>query len=154
LSPKASGATAFEHALQRWADGKGTLKDVRGYTDEELYTIAKVAYFLYHQGRLKDARVLLQGLYAVNPADPYVARALGLVELAGGHPEVATQFYDLAIKLAPNDAAAYVARAELRVVAGQKPSAIADLRMALELSEHEDPLNTKAYALLKSLTRR
>ena len=27
--------------LQKWADGKATLKDVRGYTDEELYSIAR-----------------------------------------------------------------------------------------------------------------
>ena len=55
--------------LQKWADGKATLKDVRGYSDEELYAIAKTAYFFYYQGRLDEARTLFQGLYAVNPAD-------------------------------------------------------------------------------------
>src|SRR5262245_43939121 len=53
--PKASSLAA---RLQRWADGKGTLKDVRGYSDEELYAVAKTAYFFYYQGRLNEARVL------------------------------------------------------------------------------------------------
>src|SRR5262245_58172866 len=44
--PKASPLAA---RLQRWADGKGTLKDVRGYSDEELYAVAKTAYFFYYQ---------------------------------------------------------------------------------------------------------
>src|SRR5262245_37504373 len=61
--PKTSPLAA---RLQRWADGKGTLKDVRGYSDEELYAVAKTAYFFYYQGRLNEARVLFQGLYAID----------------------------------------------------------------------------------------
>lgn len=147
-------AATAETMLQRWADGKATLKEVRGYSDEELFTIAKIAYFFYHQGRLKEARTLLQGLYAVNPTDAYVAKAIGVVELAGGNAEGAAQFYDLAIKLAPGDPAAYISRAEVRLSLGQKSGAIEDLRRALETSKQEDALNSKAYAVLTSLTRR
>src|SRR5256885_17160762 len=79
-----TGSSTLAAKLQRWADGKGTLKDVRGYSDEELYAVAKTAYFFYYQGRLNEARVLFQGLYAINPLDPYFAKALGGVELAAG----------------------------------------------------------------------
>src|SRR6476469_4375454 len=119
--------------LQRWADGKATLKDVRGYSDEELYAIARTAYFFYYQGRINEARTLFQGLYAVNPLDPYFAKALGVVELAAGNGQGALAAYDVAIKLSPADMAAYVGRAEVRLALGQKSNALDDLRKALSL---------------------
>ena len=33
--------------LQKWADGKATLKDVRGYSDEELFSIARTGYYFF-----------------------------------------------------------------------------------------------------------
>ncbi len=137
--------------LQRWADGKATLKDVRGYTDEELYSIARTAYYFYYQGRLNEARTLFQGLYAVNPLDPYFAKALGVVELAAGNAQGALAAYDVAIKLSSEDAAAYVGRAEVKLTQGQKQGALDDLRRAAQLVADEDPLRPKVFALLQAL---
>ena len=116
--------------LQKWADGKATLKDVRGYTDEQLYSIARTAYTFYYQGKLEEARTLFQGLYAVNPLDSYFAKALGVVEYAAGNAQGAISAYDVAIKLSPEDAAAYVGRAEVKLALGQKAQAVEDLRKA------------------------
>src|SRR5690349_147456 len=102
----------LSQALQRWADGKGTLKDVRGYSDDQLYAVARMGYFFYFQGRLDEARTLFQGLYAVNPVDPYFANALGVVELACGNEHRAMAAYDIAVKLSPEDPRGYVGRAE------------------------------------------
>jgi type III secretion system low calcium response chaperone LcrH/SycD len=141
-------------ALQRWADGKATLRDVRGYTDEELYAIAKTAYFFFYQGRLNEARTLFQGLYAINPADSYFAKALGVVELASGNAQGALAAYDVAIKLSPNDAQAYVGRAEVKLTLGQKPQAVEDLRRAVSLSPEDDAVGRKAAAMVSTLSRR
>jgi type III secretion system low calcium response chaperone LcrH/SycD len=141
-------------ALQRWADGKATLRDVRGYTDEELYSIAKMAYFFFYQGRVNEARTLFQGLYAVNPTDAYFAKALGVVELAAGNAQGALAAYDVAIKLAPEDAQAYVGRAEVKLALGQKAQAIDDLRRATGLAPGDDPVARKAAAMVSSLSRR
>lgn len=150
----ANGNTEVSHLLQKWADGKATLKDVRGYTDDELYTISKTAYFFYYQGRLAEARTLFQGLYAVSPADPYFAKALGVVELASKNPQGALAAYDVAIKLSPDDASAYVGRAEVKLVMGQKGQAAEDLRRAAGLVPEGDPLEPKIGALLEALSRR
>ncbi len=88
-------------ALQRWADGKATLKDVRGYTDEELFSIARTAYYFFYQGKIAEARTLFQGLYAVNPLDAYVAKALGVVEHAAGNAQGSLAAYDVALKISP-----------------------------------------------------
>lgn len=143
--------SAQSRLLQRWADGKATLKDVRGYTDEELYAVAKTAYFFYYQGRIQEARTLFQGLYAVNPVDPYFARALGVVELAAGNPQGALSAYDVAIKLDPRDAAAYVGRAEVKIAQGNRAQALEDLRRATQLPDADDRITAKARALIRAL---
>lgn len=140
--------------LQRWADGKATLKDVRGYSDEELYAIAKTAYYFFYQGKLNEARTLFQGLYAVNPLDSYFAKALGVVELAAGNTQGALAAYDVAIKLSPDDAGAYVGRAEVRLVLSQRGQAVDDLRRAAQCVKAEDPLEAKIRAMLELVGRR
>ncbi|MGQ0506414.1 MAG: tetratricopeptide repeat protein [Myxococcaceae bacterium] len=140
--------------MQRWADGRGTLKDVRGYSDEELYAIARTAYAFYNQGHLEKARTLFQGLYAVSPADPYFAKALGVVELASGNAQGALAAYDVALKLDSEDVAAYVGRAEVKLVLGQVSQAVDDLRRASGIVREEDPQRDKVFALLAALNRR
>ncbi|HZI14679.1 MAG TPA: SycD/LcrH family type III secretion system chaperone [Myxococcus sp.] len=140
--------------LQRWADGKATLRDVRGYSDDELYAIAKTAYFFFYQGRINEARTLFQGLYAVNPTDGYFAKALGVVEMAAGNGQGALAAFDVAAKLSPQDASVYVGRAEVKLALGQKPQAIEDLRRAAAMTPEDDPVVRKAGAMLTALGRR
>ncbi|MCP3141411.1 SycD/LcrH family type III secretion system chaperone [Pyxidicoccus xibeiensis] len=140
--------------LQRWADGKATLKEVRGYSDDELYAIAKTAYFFFYQGRISEARTLFQGLYAVNPTDGYFAKALGVVEMAAGNGQGALAAFDVAAKLSPQDPSVYVGRAEVKLALGQKPQAIEDLRRAAAMTPAEDPVVRKAGAMLTALNRR
>ncbi len=140
--------------LQKWADGKATLKDVRGYTDDELYSIARTAYFYFYQGRINEARTLFQGLYAVNPLDGYFAKALGVVEMAAGNPAGALAAYDVALKISPQDAAAYVGRAEVKIAMGQKTQAVDDLRRGAQFSGADQALKAKASAMLGNLSRK
>jgi type III secretion system low calcium response chaperone LcrH/SycD len=137
--------------LQRWADGKSTLKEVLGYTEEELFSIARTAYIYFYQGKVDQARTLFQGLYAVNPLEPYFAKALGVVEWAAGNSAGALAAYDVAIKLDPNDAAAFVGRAEIRVAQGQKWEAMEDLRRAEAVAPANDPQKPKISAMLQAL---
>lgn len=140
--------------MQKWADGKATLKEVRGYSDEELYSVAKTAYYFFYQGKLNEARTLFQGLYAVNPLDAYFAKALSVVELAAGNGQGALSAAEVAVKLAPDDGAAYVARAEVKLVLGQKPGAVEDLRKAQALLPRSDAVREKVDAMLAALARR
>lgn len=145
---------ALIQRLQKWADGKATLKDVRGYTDEELYSIARTAYFYFYQGRITEARTLFQGLYAVNPLDAYFAKALGVVEMAAGNPAGALAAYDVALKISPQDAAAYVGRAEVKIAMGQKTQAVDDLRRGAQFSGKDEALKAKCSAMLGILVRK
>jgi type III secretion system low calcium response chaperone LcrH/SycD len=145
---------AMNQRLQKWADGKATLKDVRGYSDEELYSIARMGYFFYYQGKLEEARTIFQGLYAVNPLDPYFAKALGVVEMAAGNAAGALAAYDVCLKLSPQDSAAYVGRAEVKISQGQRSGAVDDLRRAAQFVDAQDALREKIAALLQRLSRK
>ena len=143
---------ALAHRLQKWADGKATLKDVRGYSDEELYSIARTGYYFYYQGKVSEARTVFQGLYAINPMDPYFAKALGVVEMAAGNPTGAVAAYDVALKIAPQDAGAYLGRAEVKLLQGQKAQALDDLKRALQYSAPDSAENMKVSALIRALS--
>ena len=147
-APKETEEQRTQVLLQKWADGKATLKDVRGYTDEELYAIARTAYTFFYQGKIAQVRTLFQGLYAVNPVEPYFARALGVIEFAAGNPTGAISAYDVAIKLAPNDPGAWVGRAEVKIASNQKASAAEDLRRAQALATEDEALKGKISAML------
>lgn len=149
----ASEDVAMAQRLQKWADGKATLKDVRGYTDEELYSIARTGYYFFYQGKLNEARTVFQGLYAINPMDAYFAKALAVVEMALGNPTGAVAAYDVALKIAPQDAGAYLGRAEVKLLQGQRAQAIDDLRRAQQTSAPESAENQKVSAILKSLVK-
>jgi predicted Zn-dependent protease len=144
----------LQAVVQKWADDKATLKDVRGYTDQELYAIARTACVYFYQGRLEEARVLFQGLTAVNPVDPYFASALAVVEFAAGDSEAALAAWDAAIRLAPKDPSAWVGRAEVRISAGHNAEAVEDLRRAGLMAPLHHPLRPKIDALLRAVTRR
>lgn len=153
-NPPQSDEARLTALVQRWAEGKATLREVRGYSDEELYAIAKTAYFFFYQGRISEARTLFQGLYAINPADPYFAKALGVVEMAAGNAQGALAAYDVALKLDAKDAQAYVGRAEVRLALNQKPQALEDLRRAATLAAEDDPVVRKANAMITALSAR
>lgn len=148
--PAARDANALLVAVQRWADGKATLKEVHGYTEEELYAVARVAYAFFHQGKINEARTLFQGLFAVNPRDAYFARALGVVEYAAQNADGAIAAFNVAAKLASSDPAVYLCRAEVLLATGQRAKAIEDLKRAAML-RGDEKLAVKARALLKSI---
>ena len=153
-APKETEEQRTAALLQKWADGKATLKDVRGYSDEELYAIARTAYLFYFQGKIPQARTLFQGLYAVNPVEPYFAKALGVIEFAAGNTQGSLSAWDVAIKLAPTDPAAWVGRAEVKIATNQKPSAAEDLKRAQALATDDETLKAKISALLQGLGRK
>lgn len=145
---------ALGQRIQKWADGKATLRDVRGYSDEELYSIARIGYFFFHQGKVKEARLVFQGLYAINPTELYFAKALGVVEMAAGNPAGAVAAYDVALKLAPRDASAYLGRAEVKLSQGNNAQAVDDLKRALRCSAPESAERAKVSAMLESILKK
>lgn len=141
--------------LPRWAAGQITLKEIKGYTDDELYAIAHTGYFFMMQGKNQEARTLFEGLVAVDPRNDYYYRALGVIFHKLGDPDRAIKQFGYAIRVNSKSPAAYVNRAEVFIAQGQAQEAGSDLRRALELMGPRDvALARKARALLGVVTRR
>jgi type III secretion system low calcium response chaperone LcrH/SycD len=136
--------------LVQWATGRTTLKEINGYTDEELYAISRVGYFFLMQGKNDEARTLFEGLVAIDPRNDYYYRALGVIFQKIGDNERAIRQFSYSIRVNPSSPNAYVNRAEIYLSLGQYPQAEEDLREALERMGHRDQeLSKKAWALFQ-----
>jgi type III secretion system low calcium response chaperone LcrH/SycD len=141
-------------AVQRWAKGEKTLMQLKGYSEDELYSIAQQGYTLFLNGKIKDAQTIFEGLTAVDPRNDYYYRALGVVYHRLGDAEKAIKQFTHAVTVAPKQPTAYVNRAEVHIARRDYEKALTDLdyaiRVAVDLSA---PIARKALAL-RSLIRR
>jgi tetratricopeptide (TPR) repeat protein len=144
-----------QQLLARWAAGKITLKELKGYSDDELYAIAHTGYFFLMQGKNNEAKTLFEGLVAIDPKNDYYYRALGVIFHKLGDDERAIKQFTYAITVSPRAAPSYVNRAEVLLSNNKNAEAANDLRKALELcTPREVALARKARALLGVVTRR
>lgn len=140
--------------VARWAEGSASLAEVKGYSEEELYSIAQHAYALFLNGKFQDAQTVFEGLVALDPRNDYYYRALGVVYHRRGDAERALRQFTHALKVAPRSVAAYVNRAEVHISRREIDRALEDLDQAIRVGrDPTDPQTRKAVAL-RSLLRR
>ena len=134
----------------QWSQGRVSLKQIVGLSEEELYAIASQGYFLFLQGKTEPARVIFEGLVAVDPRNPYYYRALGAIYWRLKDGQKAIKQFTYAIRVAPRDVASLVNRAEIFVAQRNFKAARADLNQALRYSGANDgALINKAKAMLR-----
>lgn len=129
-----------------------TLKEIKGYTNDELATIGQIAYFMMIQGKHRESKILFEALVAIEPSNEYYYRALGVLAQKQGDSDLAIRHFGFAIKLAPDQPNGYVNRAEVFIALGKTTEAEQDLQDALLHIRREDQaLSQKAWALYRSL---
>jgi Flp pilus assembly protein TadD len=137
---------------EQWSQGRVSLKQIVGLQDAELFAIASQGYYLFLQGKSEPARVLFEGLVALDPRNAYYYRALGAIYWRLKEPQKAIRQFTYAIRVAPAEVSSYINRAEVYVAQGQFKLAQADIRFALNnAAAHEVPLANKARAMLQML---
>lgn len=133
-----------------WSQGRVSLKQIVGLSTEELYAVATQGYHFFLQGKLQPARVIFEGLVAVDPRNAYYYRALGAIYWREGEPQKAIKQFTYAIRVAPQDISSYVNRAEVYVADKEFARARTDLNKAIEKGgPTETALLKKAQAILK-----
>lgn len=129
-----------------------TLKDIKGYTNDELDTISQIAYFMMMQGKNRESKILFEALIAIEPSNEYYYRALGVIAQKQDDSDLAIKHFGYSIKLAPTLPHAYVNRAEIFISLGRQEEAEKDLQEALARIRREDQaLSQKAWALYRNL---
>ncbi|MBI5509370.1 MAG: hypothetical protein HY903_11515 [Deltaproteobacteria bacterium] len=142
----------LQRLVSQWSQGKVSLKQIVGLNEEELYAIASQGYFLFLQGKTEPARVIFEGLVAIDPRNAYYYRALGAIYWRLKEAPKAVKQFTYAIRVAPRDVSSYVNRAEIYVAQRQFQAAKADLGQAVRLAGvNERALLNKARAMLRMI---
>lgn len=144
-----------EDMIPKWAAGEVTLKELKEYSDGELFAVARIAYYFMMQGKTDEARVLFEGLVAIDPRNDYYYRALGTIFQKIGDNERAIRQFGYAIHINAASALSYVNRAEVYILLERYEEAAADLRKALENTNSKDQsLARKIWALYRVVNAR
>ncbi len=137
----------------QWSQGRVSLKQIVGLSEEELYAIASQGFFMFLQGKTEPARVIFEGLVAVDPRNSYYYRALGAIYWRLEDAQKAIKQFTYAIRVAPRDVASLINRAEIYIAQRNFKTARADLNQALRhFGVNDGALINKAKAMLRMIS--
>jgi len=119
-------------------------------TVEQLAAGIHVAYTQLNQGRWNDARVLIEGLLAIDPDNAYLHLLLASTFSHQGQLDDAIVEYSRVIELAPADLSALMNRGEIYLKQGKLVEAAADLKSVIvKDAGQKDPVALRAAFLLE-----
>jgi Flp pilus assembly protein TadD len=137
--------------IDKWSRGETSLREIYGYSADELYGISTQGYTLLMEGKLEAAKALFEGLVALDPKNDYYYRALGVIYHRSGDAERAIRQFGYAIRVQPNDLISYVNRAEIYMQQKNFPLAEQDLRHVVAAANETHPMVRKAQAMLRMI---
>ena len=132
----------------KFVKGEITWAQLEGMTIDEAYAMAEMGYTFLEQGRIEDAKTIIEGLVIGNPYDAYLHGLLGTIYAREDNEEDAVEEFSIALGLDPENVDALVARGELFLRHGEFEDAMEDLNKAIELDpDNEHPSTLRARAL-------
>ena len=138
--------------LESVSNGHSTWAQVAGLTYSDAKAIAQIGCDLAAQGRLDEARIVFEGLTAMNPKDTAARAALGTVYQKLGRIEDAIAEYTAAITGDPKNPIALTNRGELRLKANDKEG-VTDLARAVQADPRgETAAGRRAKGLVQAIT--
>ena len=123
---------SFKSRVNQWAKGELTWAQVEGLSAEKAKEFQKTACDLVRRGQLKKAKVIFEGLVALNPKDHVSRAALGTVLQKMDRMDEAMAAYEEAISTSDTDVVALANRGELRIKKGDVAGGLGDLKRAVE----------------------
>ena len=142
----------IQQMVLQWSQGRVSLHQMIGLSAAELHAISSQGYHFFLQGKAEEARIIFEGLVALDPRNSYYLRALGVIYWRLKDPERALAQFSYAMRVAPYEVSSYVNRAEVYIATQQYESAKKDLFHVLSIAhEHDAPLVRKAQAMLRMI---
>lgn len=137
---------------RRLVNGEITLGEFAGFTKDQLYAIAQIGYRMLVSGQLEQAKIIYQGLVAVDPFDSVFHCHLASIQHRLGEMDDALKGYTRALQLNIANVDALAGRGELHLSQGRLTEALTDLRKVLELdSEGKRGPTVRVRAILLAL---
>lgn len=138
--------------LEAFLQGRITLGDLEGVTKQEQYQMAETGHAYLTQRKLDKAKVVFEGLLALDPFDAYFNMALASIAQQEERYEDALQLYARALEINPFSPTAYANRGEIHVMQGNLHVGVEDLVKALELDpKMKEPATERARSTLMVL---
>lgn len=124
------------------------LAEALGVDGPKTAALMQLSFTLFQQGKLKEARDIVEGLIVLNPLNPYAYSILGSIHQKENRMEEALNCYNVTLKLAPGDINTLTNRGEIQLTLGKLEEAAADLRAAIEMDpQAESPAANRARLL-------
>lgn len=140
------------HLMEAFQEGRITLGDLEGITKQEQYQMAEIGHGYMNQRKLDEAKVVFEGLLALDPFDAFFNMALGSVAQQQNRPEDADSLYSRALEINPYSPTSWANRGEVRVMQGDLQKGVEDLLKAVELDpRNAEPATERARATLMVL---
>lgn len=137
-------------ALDRSRKGRRTLTDeVADPAEQAFVDLTRLGHEAFEAGRADEARVVFESLVALGRRDPFAHTMLGTILLGAHSLDLALEQFEAALAIDPQDLAALVYRAEIRLSRRKVSRAVEDLERALELGAASDPFVARARKLLR-----
>jgi tetratricopeptide (TPR) repeat protein len=127
---------------------QGDPRALVGLSSRELMEVAALGHGLYEQGRLEEARVVFEGLVAMELREAFPYTVLGAIYLSAGDAGRALALFEAALALDGDDPAALCYRGEIRLQLGQRAKGLLDLRRAVAVDTPGSPFGARAQAAL------
>lgn len=143
-----------EEALQKFVKGELTLAELQGVDKDSQQKLVHLGYRMLTAGKLQDARLVFEGLVALNPYEPYFLLAAGSVAQQQERFDDAEHWYSRALDREPKHSVARANRGEVRVMLGHVEGATEDLMEAVKLDpQAKEPTTARARGLLLEIKR-
>lgn len=140
--------------LEKFAKGEITLAEMAGVDGDSQKKIADMGFRLLTSGKLEDARMIFEGLIALNPYEPYYLMAAGSVAQQQERFDDAEGWYSRSLAYDDNNPVAYANRGEVRVMLERIGEAATDLVEAVKLDpKAKEPTTKRAQGLLVEIKR-
>jgi tetratricopeptide (TPR) repeat protein len=143
-----------KETLEKFVKGEITLGEMAGVDADSQTKIVQMGHRLLSSGKLDDAKLIFEGLVALNPYEPYYLLAAGGVAQQQERWEDAEQWYSRCLAYDDKNVVAYANRGEVRVMLENIDGAAEDLVNAVKNDpEAKEPTTQRAKGLLVEIKR-
>jgi tetratricopeptide (TPR) repeat protein len=152
LKSAAAEIQISKQAVEQLMNGKTTLSQFLGLSQEDLYRIAQIGRHLLASGQLAQARQIYEGLVVASPFNSDFYCLLGVIYHRLGEMDPAEQAYSMALQCNRRNGDALAGRGELRLQQGRTDEALPDLQAAVQLDPNgQIETAARARVLLESM---
>ncbi len=117
-------------------------------SDAQVAEMALFGHRLFEQGKIPEAKIVFEGIVELGVEDPFPHTMLGIIYLSIGDTARALALFEAALALDPEDLAARVYRAEIRLRNGKVRQALEELGKIARDCPKDDPFAKRARKLI------